>query len=85
MAAGAEQLEVVELVAPAVAEWDAVVHLKAAVRAAADAGSAAFVDAGADLAPASSRPDLPSLLPVVVAAGAGGAGVANRLGQESAT
>ena len=47
MAAGAEQLEVVELVAPAVAARDAVVHLKAAVRAAADAGAVAFVDAGA--------------------------------------
>jgi hypothetical protein len=73
VAAGTEQLEVVEIVRAAVAERDAVVDLEPTVRAGADAGSVALVDAGADLAPRPAVPDLPSLLPVVVPAGAGGA------------
>ncbi len=68
-----QQLEVAELVAAAGGERDTVVHLEAVVGAASNAGTVALVDAVADLAPGPAVADLASRLPVVVAAGAGGA------------
>ena len=71
VAGAAEQLEVVELVAAAGVQRDAVVDLEAAGGAAADADAVALVDAGADLAPRPAVADLPSRLPVVVPSRAG--------------
>ena len=73
MAAVAEQLEVVEVVAAAVAERDTMMHLEAMVGATADAGSITLADTVADLAPRPAIADLASRLPLVVAPRAGGA------------
>jgi hypothetical protein len=73
VAAGAEQLEVAELVAAAVAERHTVMYLEPVARAAADAGSVEGVDGGAVFAPLPAAPDLAARLPVVAAARAVGA------------
>jgi hypothetical protein len=70
VAVGAEQFEVAELVAAAVAERDPMVDLEAAVGAAAEADDVTFVDTAADLAPCPVVADLASCLPVVTPSGA---------------
>jgi hypothetical protein len=70
VAVGAEQFEVAELVAAAVAERDPMVDVEASGGAAADADLVSFVDAGAELAPGPAASDLASLLPPFVPRGA---------------
>jgi hypothetical protein len=73
VAPGAEQLEVADVVAAAVAERDAMVDVEASGGAAAHADAVTLVDACADLAPLPAALDLPSCLPVVTLSLAGGA------------